>query len=191
MSLIPGNANEKTIFPDGLQVDHVSENTVGHGIVFNNPIYNTTGFYYHYNNTIPGVGSGAHSEQLAAVGNTNYRVQVPYKGVYHVSCGFYVYTGTSVGNVEAGAIYIQTGTNSTYQVGGGSGNTVRINAIRASAYYPSGEPAGRGFAILSATWAGELNALDYILFGSAVYDGAGTGGCGMFHMTVSEIKKTS
>jgi hypothetical protein len=190
MSLIPGNAYEKTIFPDGIQVDHISENTSGHGIVFDNKIYDTTCFYYHYNNTIPGAGAGPHSEQLAGPGNTNLRVQVPYKGVYLVSCGFYIYTGVTVGNVEAGTIYIQTGTNSTYQVGGGSGNTVRVSGLRTTAYYPSGEPAGRGFAILSATWVGELNALDYILFGSAVYDGAGQGGCGMFCMTVSEVKKT-
>jgi hypothetical protein len=35
MSLIPGNAYEKTIFPDGIQVDHISENSSGHGIIFN------------------------------------------------------------------------------------------------------------------------------------------------------------
>ena len=31
MSMIPGNTLEKTIAPDGLQVDHLSENTLGHG----------------------------------------------------------------------------------------------------------------------------------------------------------------
>jgi len=29
--MIPGNTLEKSIFTDGLQVDHLSENTVGHG----------------------------------------------------------------------------------------------------------------------------------------------------------------
>ena len=31
MSMIPGNAFEKSVFVDGLQVDHLSENTLGHG----------------------------------------------------------------------------------------------------------------------------------------------------------------
>lgn len=32
MSMIPGNTLEKAIFNDGLQSDHLSENTVGHGV---------------------------------------------------------------------------------------------------------------------------------------------------------------
>jgi hypothetical protein len=32
MSLIPGNAYEKTIFPDGMQVNVISENTLGAGV---------------------------------------------------------------------------------------------------------------------------------------------------------------
>ena len=32
MSLIPMDAGQKAILPDGVQVDHISENTVGHGI---------------------------------------------------------------------------------------------------------------------------------------------------------------
>jgi len=31
MSLVPGAAGDKAVFPDGIQVDHISENTVGHG----------------------------------------------------------------------------------------------------------------------------------------------------------------
>jgi hypothetical protein len=31
MSIIPGDAGQKAILTDGLQVDHISENTVGHG----------------------------------------------------------------------------------------------------------------------------------------------------------------
>jgi hypothetical protein len=36
MSFIPGADGNKSIFKDGIQVDHISENTVGHTIVFNN-----------------------------------------------------------------------------------------------------------------------------------------------------------
>lgn len=32
MSLISGDLGSKSVFPDGLQVDHLSENTVGHGV---------------------------------------------------------------------------------------------------------------------------------------------------------------
>lgn len=32
MSLIPGADNEKVVCKDGIQVDHLSENTVGHGV---------------------------------------------------------------------------------------------------------------------------------------------------------------
>ena len=32
MSLIPGATGNKSVFPDGLQSDHLSENTVGHGV---------------------------------------------------------------------------------------------------------------------------------------------------------------
>ena len=31
MSLVAGDVGSKTILPDGVQVDHISENTVGHG----------------------------------------------------------------------------------------------------------------------------------------------------------------
>ena len=32
MSLIPGAANEKSVFPDDIQVNHLNENTTGHGV---------------------------------------------------------------------------------------------------------------------------------------------------------------
>lgn len=32
MSLIPGNSGDKTVLKDGAMVDHLSENTVGHGV---------------------------------------------------------------------------------------------------------------------------------------------------------------
>jgi hypothetical protein len=30
--LVPGAQGQKSVFPDGVQVDHISENTVGHGV---------------------------------------------------------------------------------------------------------------------------------------------------------------
>jgi hypothetical protein len=32
MSMTPGAVGSKSLFPDGMQVDHVSENTGGHGV---------------------------------------------------------------------------------------------------------------------------------------------------------------
>lgn len=32
MSMVPGAAGQKSVFPDGVQVDHISENTLGHGV---------------------------------------------------------------------------------------------------------------------------------------------------------------
>lgn len=79
MGLIPGNAGQPTIASDGLQVDHISELTAGHNIVFNNNIIAPGSLIQTQVLNSAYRASGAFSGNTFLEVSSNYRVSITPK----------------------------------------------------------------------------------------------------------------
>jgi hypothetical protein len=110
MSFIPGADGNKSIFKDGIQVDHIGENTVGHNIVFDNAV-TTDGGKQVYNISGEGLKTGtayAATGSFADVDATNLKVNLPSAGTYLIISNIRWYVSATTWAVLVARLYNQT-----------------------------------------------------------------------------------